>query len=380
MQTPAVMRRIRPAFTLIELLVVIAIIAVVVALLVPAIQQAREAARRVQCRNNLKQIGIALNNYVQLKEVYPPGYVYNPQAGAAFLGWSWQSMLLPMLDQAPLYEKLSSQLDLGLPTADWSVAQTTLTVMRCPSDVGDSLVSSVGVPSANSASGQPGSTTATTGSFGRSNYFAVTGSWNNAGTVTGLNAQGSSGVALTATFQGTFGENSRTFPAQMRDGSSNIMVVGERYSPVAAAVASLTATTADEPGGDCPKDSDSGSGSGSGTPETSTAASASLATTGDGIWIAATTRANSVSEATITGQAYVLGDTAASGVPATAFPQNGNNGQTQRGLTTGFGSLHTGGAFYLFGDGSVRFLSDSIDGALYRSLGTINDGTPPGDY
>ncbi len=371
-------RRRRPAFTLVELLVVIAIIAVLVALILPAVQQAREAARRTQCRNNLKQIGIALNNYVQLRQMYPPGYVYNPSAGAPFLGWSWETMLLPMLDQTPLYEQVSSRLEQGLPTTAWPAPQTALPILRCPSDVGDSLVTNVNGSSLNSAYGQPGSMSSTVGSYGRSNYFAVAGAWNNAGTVTGLNAGGESGIARTATFHGTFGENSSIYPAQMSDGSSHTIVVGERYSPASAAVGSASDSTSGDTDGGCNKGSNSESGTG--PVETTTTSATLMATTGDGIWVAATARANSPSDAAITGQAYVLGDTAASGVPATAFRQNGNNGQSRRGLTTGFGSLHSGGAFYLLGDGSVRFINDSIDVALYRDLGTINDGALVGDF
>ena len=91
-------------FTLIELLVVIAIIAILVALLLPAVQSAREAARRSQCKNNLKQIGLALHNYHDVYETLPLG-VNNTQRG----GWglSWWTGVLPYLDQAPLYEKMT---------------------------------------------------------------------------------------------------------------------------------------------------------------------------------------------------------------------------------------------------------------------------------
>src|SRR5689334_6696256 len=99
-------------FTLIELLVVIAIIAVLVALLLPAVQQAREAARRSQCKNNLKQIGLALHNYHEMtSSTFPSGYI---GGNGTFVdtvpdlsGFSWMSMLLPQLDQSNLYNKLS---------------------------------------------------------------------------------------------------------------------------------------------------------------------------------------------------------------------------------------------------------------------------------
>ena len=90
-------------FTLIELLVVIAIIAVLIALLLPAVQQAREAARRTQCKNNLKQVGLALHNYHDITSTtMPPGYINLTQSGA-LQGFGWASMLLPQIDQSGLY-------------------------------------------------------------------------------------------------------------------------------------------------------------------------------------------------------------------------------------------------------------------------------------
>src|SRR5664279_3879292 len=90
----------RRGFTLIELLVVIAIIAVLIALLLPAVQQAREAARRSQCKNNLKQFGLALHNYHEVNGMFPSGQYFN---NAGFQYCSPVTMLLPYFEQSNLY-------------------------------------------------------------------------------------------------------------------------------------------------------------------------------------------------------------------------------------------------------------------------------------
>lgn len=115
-------------FTLVELLVVIAIIGILVALLLPAVQAAREAARRSQCTNNLKQMGLALHNYHDTHKVFPPGYISS-------LGWNWGSYLLPFSEQQPLYDNMG----VGDPT-DWGNpdhldnGRTPLALYLCPSD------------------------------------------------------------------------------------------------------------------------------------------------------------------------------------------------------------------------------------------------------
>jgi len=132
-------------FTLIELLVVIAIIAVLVALLLPAVQQAREAARRSQCKNNLKQIGLALHNYADAAKMMPPGKIFGSETQCQ--GWirgnssSWRVMILPYIDQAPLYNKINfadwiqCRDASGTGMASWTTArQTQIAAYLCPSD------------------------------------------------------------------------------------------------------------------------------------------------------------------------------------------------------------------------------------------------------
>src|SRR5688572_7817662 len=102
-------RRSRIGFTLIELLVVIAIIAILIALLLPAVQQAREAARRTQCRNNMKQLGLAFHNYHDVHKRFPPYAVAGVPVNTTqevYRNWAYPAMLLPMIDQAPLYNQI----------------------------------------------------------------------------------------------------------------------------------------------------------------------------------------------------------------------------------------------------------------------------------
>jgi len=138
----------RRAFTLIELLVVIAIIAVLIALLLPAVQQAREAARRAQCKNNLKQLGIALHNYHDVHSVFPPYVTYDqgkdcpggPDGWTNTGGYSWRVMLLPFIDQAAAF----NQIDFvnhhaqgtcpGSPNSWGKINNTIISGFICPTD------------------------------------------------------------------------------------------------------------------------------------------------------------------------------------------------------------------------------------------------------
>ncbi len=144
----------RSGFTLIELLVVIAIIAILIALLLPAVQQAREAARRTQCKNNLKQLGLALHNYHDVYGKVPPLAVGDGRNVIRFAvtvsnvgnrdGWGWPVYLLPFLDQAPLYNTLSPSTQrpsdhyLASGGVDNLIA-TSLPAFRCASDVAPAI-------------------------------------------------------------------------------------------------------------------------------------------------------------------------------------------------------------------------------------------------
>lgn len=132
---------IRKAFTLIELLVVIAIIAVLIALLLPAVQQAREAARRSQCKNNLKQIGLALHNYIDTTNgVIPRGVNHTSGPSCCCVtdngqvGYTIHTMLLPYIDQAPLYNQINF-LVVSSNAANTNIWKTKIPAFICPSAV-----------------------------------------------------------------------------------------------------------------------------------------------------------------------------------------------------------------------------------------------------
>lgn len=178
------MGRHRRGFTLIELLVVIAIIAVLIALLLPAVQQAREAARRTQCRNNLKQIGLALHNYHDSHRTFPIGHCWisATRVQSDGWGWGWSAMILPYLDQAPLYNRInfsrSPSNNTGGVNSNLAVCQMPLAMIRCPSDTLPLAANTDSIPNqvltnylvaANSYDNYPNQNAATTNHMYRDN-------------------------------------------------------------------------------------------------------------------------------------------------------------------------------------------------------------------
>lgn len=138
-------------FSLVELLVVIGLIVLLIALLLPAVQQARGAARRTQCSANLRQFGIALHNYHDVHKGFPPGYSA-PAVASDGISWTftqssfaWGAHLLPYLEQAPLYEKLNlgqTLEDFLQTSSEPQLAQSRLEVFRCPDDEAGETLSS----------------------------------------------------------------------------------------------------------------------------------------------------------------------------------------------------------------------------------------------
>ena len=193
------MPRRRSAFTLIELLVVIALIAILIGLLLPAVQKVREAAARLQCQNNLKQLGLSLHGYHDANGGLPAGYTASTSHPATAPGWGWGAYLLPHVEQDNLFR----QLDFTKPVETQAGIRQVLKVYLCPSD-------------------QPPATA-----------FAVT----DAGMVTVCLAGPSSYAATVGddasdvadpTGNGVFFRNSRVRFTDITDGTSNTVMLGDR--------------------------------------------------------------------------------------------------------------------------------------------------------
>ena len=302
-------------FTLVELLVVIAIIGVLVALLLPAIQAARESARRAACQNNLKNIALAVLNYESARGQFPVGQTLRPEEESdaqTAEQWGWPVFVLNELEQQSIYDQLDPHNqslgqylaraggDLNSPAI--SAAQTPLEIFRCPTDSAPPLLSAEFRPFEGS-NNTPGGFEPPT-----SNYFGSKGFYDNHG----CNERAGFKLAEVCWNNGVLYGASDVRIAQISDGTTNTFMLGERDYRCMA-----------------------------------------------GSWIGAR-RGNGSG---LRGSYYVVG--------RASIPVNDPRTGAQDTCTEGFSSQHTGGAFFAMCDGSVRFVDDEIsfnnadNGVLY---------------
>jgi prepilin-type N-terminal cleavage/methylation domain-containing protein len=206
------------AFTLIELLVVIAIIGVLIAMLVPAVQKVREAAARAECQNNMKQLGLALHNIHGTYKFLPPMSAVDPTQYTTspgyqrYMGWTLHAFILPYIEQTSLYNDALARKDINyIGWPDQTVLGRVLPIFRCPSDV--SSVNGKGVNHSNA------------------NLFAVTNYGANYLVFGNPLATPAAGLpALTPPIPTGNPNGSARIPAVFVDGSSNTIMLAERYA------------------------------------------------------------------------------------------------------------------------------------------------------
>lgn len=314
--------KMRRGFTLIELLVVIAIIAILIALLLPAVQQAREAARRTQCRNNLKQLGLALHNYADVHRMFPAGhmdtYTDYVSAGARHQ-FSWLTALLPFIDQSTLYSQINFNdadllLNANVNPKFYAVAGVDVPAFICPSD----------------PVGRVSSTLAPT------NYMA---------------SQGNRCNCRNKNCSGLFGHSSYARLAWITDGLSQTIACGETLKGdlnPATILDNYIFTNA--PGSNA-------------TDVDTCMAVAPTASDRATVWFGGQPQFNIMT--TIRCPNDRRFDCIA--------PNYGCTNLSAR-------SAHVGGAQFVFADGSVHFISENIDVNTYQALGSRADGDVVGEY
>jgi len=333
-------------FTLIELLVVIAIIAILIALLLPAVQQAREAARRTQCKNNLKQIGLALHNYHDVYNTLPIGAV-GTQAGG--WGFSWWMRILPYMEQGTAF----SQINFSGTHPGWAsgsagaegnangliMQQARISGFNCPS-------------SPMQAARNAGSQVITNPS-----YYGISGTTDGNGYTNPAGYQktccdccgGQQATGLISSVGALVPVRAIGF-RDMTDGTSNLMCVGEASNFILSAPLPAGTRTVQVNGT-------------------------------HGLMMGTPTRTAVESAGNNYPRVFNL--------TTVRYPPNApvvNNDANWPGVGDNFGSnnplnsAHTGGVQILLGDGSARFLSDNIDILTLRRLAARNDGQVLGEF
>jgi prepilin-type N-terminal cleavage/methylation domain-containing protein/prepilin-type processing-associated H-X9-DG protein len=294
---------------LIEVLVVIAIVGLLVAMLLPAVQQARETARRMQCANNLKQLGLALHNYHGWVGAFPPGYVSAVQPGEINYpelgpGWGWGSMIVNTLEQQPLFNSVNFTMQIAA-AASVTARRTVLSVFLCPSSTPDGPVR---------VNGNEGQSIVLLADLAASQYVASAG-------------QGEV-EELPGSNNGLLFRNSRVSFGDVIDGLTQTLLLGERSRNLA-----------------------------------------------DATWVGAVPSGH-----VCTNPRWPVRDCATSNVMVMAntgpWPDEPwvNVPNHKDSKADDYWSLHLGGCNFLLGDGSVRFIKETINPSVFSALASRAGG------
>jgi prepilin-type N-terminal cleavage/methylation domain-containing protein/prepilin-type processing-associated H-X9-DG protein len=322
-------------FTLVELLVVMAILAVLIALLLPAVQAAREAARRIQCTNNLKQLGLALHNYESIAGALPPSVVV-AKSGSAFWsnGWSIQGRVLPFIEHGTIFNSINFTFSYSIPD-NTTVARLSLSSFLCPSEI------------------RPEPKTTATSQFGVANYNWNMGDWYVWG-----------GLGAGTGNRGVFGANRSRRWAEFTDGLSNTVVASE-VKTYQAVLTNCDLSTVFEPGSIPSPAADPYSA----IPEYRSG-NCTLRTTAHAEWVDGQALETGFTTAWAPNR-RILGGTALLDVDIVSHGEK-SGGPTYAAITAR--SYHPGGVNALLADGSVRFVKSTIDGGTWRALGSVQSG------